>query len=147
MKKDLNIVADLYKDANKFTNKKNILNWTKENLENFSRYHLVFEKKNRIAGAISGVVSKNKIAIIEDVAIHKSYRGKKIGSKLIRNLMDKFRKDGIKKVRLWVHWTDAQAIPFYYRHGFRIIRFQKTKNIKYVPNGEDILILEKRLSQ
>ncbi len=146
-KRDLDKAGNLYKDANKFTNKKNILNWTEKDLDNFPRYHLVFEERHRILGAISGIILKKKVVSIEDIAIHKSYRGKRIGSELIRYLINRFKKDGVKRVKLWVHWTDARAIPFYYKHSFRIIRFQRTKNIKGVPDGEDILILERRLSQ
>lgn len=145
-KKDLDEVGNLYRNANKFTTKDNILNWTKKNLDNFPQYHLVFEKNNRILGAISGTVRK-KVANIEDIAISKSYRGKRIGSKLIKFLINKFKKNGVKRVKLCVHWTNVESIPFYYRNNFKIIRFQRTKNIKYVPDGEDILILERVLSQ
>lgn len=146
-KKDLDGVVDLYKDANKFTNKKNILTWTKKDLDNFPKYHLVFEKGHKILGAISGIILRKEVASIEDIAINKIYRRRRIGSELVRNLINRFKKEGVGRVKLWVHWTDAQAIPFYYKHGFKITRFQKTKNIKDVPDGEDILILEKRLTQ
>ena len=145
-KENLNEVGNLYRDANKFTTKDNILNWTKRDLENFPQYHLVFEKNNRILGAISGTVRKD-VANIEDIAINKSYRGKRIGSELIKFLINKLKKNGVKRVKLWVHWTNAEAIPFYYRNNFKIIRFQRTKNIKYIPDGEDIIILERVLSQ
>jgi ribosomal-protein-alanine N-acetyltransferase len=142
---DLSKVGDLYKDANLFTNKKNILNWTKRNLLNFSKYHLVFEEKYKIIGAISGIIVKNKVASIEDIAVHKEHRGRKIGSRLIKRIISKFEKDGIKKVKLWVHWTDARAIPFYYSHDFKIKKIGKTKNEGDIPNGEDIIFMEREI--
>jgi ribosomal protein S18 acetylase RimI-like enzyme len=144
--KDLDKVGNLYKDANKFTTKDNILNWTKKDLDNFPQYHLVFEKDHRILGAISGTLRK-KIANIEDIATNKSYRGKRIGSELIKFLINRFKKNGVKRVKLWVHWANTEAIPFYYKHSFKIIKFQRTNNIKDIPDGEDILILERVLSQ
>ena len=85
------------------------------------------------------------MAVIQDIAVDEKSRGKGIGSKLIKCLIEKLRKDNINRIKLWVHWTDARAIPFYYKYGFRMKRIMRTRKMKDVPDGEDIIILEKNL--
>ncbi len=52
---------------------------------------------------------------------------------------------GIEKITLWVHWKNSRAIPFYYRSGFKMKRVSQTQNIPGVPDGEDIIHLEREL--
>lgn len=142
---DLDKVASLYRDANQFTCKKAILKWTRAGLQKFPAYHLVYEASSGIEGAISGVLSGKKEATIMDISVSRDCRNRKIGTRLIRELLKRFEKDGIKTARLWVHWTDARAIPFYYKHGFEICGFEKTRNRPDVPDGEDLIHMKKEL--
>ncbi|HCW32120.1 MAG: acetyltransferase [Candidatus Peregrinibacteria bacterium GW2011_GWE2_39_6] len=139
---DLDKVATLYQDANSFAKKKDIFEWTKEGLMKFPNFNLVYKKNEKIIGAISAILlSKGKVEI-NDIAIQKKYRGQTIGSKLLKRLIKEFKKEGIKKITLWVHWSNARAIPFYYKLKFQIKKCTKTSNIDNVPNGEDIICLE-----
>lgn len=140
---DLNSVCYLYEDANKFTNHSTILCWTKANREKFPQQHLVYEVDGQIIGAISGIFLNQEELSIEDIAVNEKCRGQKIGSKLIEEMLKKLSKENIKKVSLWVHWTDARAIPFYYKYGFKICGVERTKGREHVPDGEDIILMEK----
>jgi ribosomal protein S18 acetylase RimI-like enzyme len=142
-RKDLASAVTLFLDANKFAKKKDILKWTGNGLKRFPKYHLVYEMDGEIIGAISGASYRKKLAQVDDIAVDGAYRGKGVGGKLLYALLSRFRQDGIAKVSLWVHWTDAGAIPFYYHHGFRLKAFKRTHGISGVPDGEDVLILER----
>lgn len=140
---DLGSVVSLYQDANLFAKKKDILGWTKKGLGEYSHFNLVYVKGDKVIGAISAILSDKKTAMINDIAVQKSYRGNSIGSKLMKRLINILRKDNVNKITLWVHWSNAAAIPFYYRFGFRIKKCSKTKDISGVPDGEDVILLEK----
>jgi len=142
---DLSQVETLYQAANLFAKKNYILNWTKDGLKKFPNLNLVYKKNKKIIGAISTILKTKNHAEINDIAVDKNNRGQGIGQKLIKKIIDDLKQIGVKKITLWVHWSNAQAIPFYYRLGFRITRFSRTKNIKGVPNGEDIIHLENNL--
>lgn len=140
---DLYQVTQLYRDSNSFAKKKDIYNWTKRGLEKYPNLNYVYEKNNKILGAISSILKKGKKAIINDIVVKEEYRGKTIGSKLMNKIIRTVREGKIKKISLWVHWSNSAAIPFYYRFGFRIKNCIKTRNIKDVPDGEDVTCLEK----
>ncbi|MCX6816040.1 MAG: GNAT family N-acetyltransferase, partial [Candidatus Aenigmarchaeota archaeon] len=142
---DLSKACELFKDANKFTSKNNIAKWTKRDLMKFPKYHIVYERNGKIIGAISGTLHKKNLGVIEDISVDEKFRKHGIGDKLIKTLIEKFMEDKVPTIRLWVHWTDAAAIPFYYAHGFRLKMFRHTHGIRDVPDKEDVLFLEKKL--
>lgn len=142
---DLAVAVELYKDANTFASKRKILRWTREDLRRFPAYHLVCEQDGTIIGAISGTLHRKGLGVVEDIAVRKECRNQRIGDRLLRRLLTLFAHNGIRRVSLWVHWTDARAIPFYYRHGFRLRRFRHTHGMKDVPENEDILVLERQV--
>ncbi|HII71773.1 TPA: GNAT family N-acetyltransferase [Candidatus Woesearchaeota archaeon] len=144
-KKDLPKVSTIYKDANKFTSRNEILKWTTEDLKRFPRYHLVFESKGEVLGAISATLHRKDLAVIEDIAVKRMNRSHTIGSRLIEKILAILKEDKIPTVRLWVHWTDAAAIPFYYLHGFKLKMFRHTHGMAGVPDNEDIVFLERKL--
>ncbi|HEY4490005.1 MAG TPA: GNAT family N-acetyltransferase [Candidatus Paceibacterota bacterium] len=143
-KTDIRRVVSLYLDANTFATKENISKWTLEGLLKYPLLNLVAEKNSNIVGAVSGILRKN-IGVINDIAVKNNYRNQKIGNLLFQKILNKFKKLKVQKITLWVHFSNIRAIPFYYRFGFKIKRISTTKNIKFVPNGEQIFHLEKRL--
>lgn len=144
-KSDLSNVVNLYVDANLFAKKSDILTWTKEGLKNFPQLNLVYEDKGRIEGAVSAVLLNKRTAEINDIVVTERYRHKHIGTRLMENILQALQEYEVKKVTLWVHWQNTGAIPFYYGIGFRIKKVSCTYNIFGVPNGQDIVHLEKKL--
>ncbi len=142
---DLRGVVHLYQDANIFTNKKAIDDWTRKGLESYPQLSLIYEQNGEIIGAISAVLGNQRRAIINDISIQRKYRGRGIGRKLMIKIIGAITKENINQITLWVHWSNARAIPFYYSFGFRIKKCTRTYHINGVPNGEDIIYLEKNI--
>lgn len=144
---DLKKVCHIYIDANKFTTEKNIIKWTSLSLKEYPNYHFILEKGGKIIAAASVTLRKKDSAMLEDIAVRRDLRGKGHGTKLLNHIIKVLKRDKVKKLRLWVHWASARAVGFYYKNKFKLVGLAKTKNIQYVPNNEDILILEKILSK
>lgn len=140
---DLSQVVNLYQNANLFAKKKDIRDWTKDGLEKYPSLNFVYERNTKIVGSISAILIKNKSVEINDIVVLKKYRSKKIGTNLMDAILSVLKKENVKRVSLWVHWSNAASIPFYYKFGFQIKKCMKTKNISGVPDGEDIIYLEK----
>ncbi len=143
--KDIDPALQLYQVANPFSTKKNIRKWTLEGLEQFPQLNFVIEEQEKIVGAISTVLKNKKCAEINDIAVQREYQNKRLGSRLMKRIFQEFKKQRIEKVSLWVHWTNLRAVPFYYRWGFKIKDVSQTQNIPGVPDGEDIIHLEREL--
>ncbi|MEX0921095.1 MAG: GNAT family N-acetyltransferase [Candidatus Pacearchaeota archaeon] len=139
---DLESVVKLYRDANLFANIEDIRKWTLEGLKKHPDYNLVYKQNGKIIAAISAVMKKDAIEI-NDIAVLRSARNKKIGTNLMYYFLKKITKSKVSKIVLWVHWKNTSAIPFYYKFGFQIKKCLKTKGISGVPDGEDIIYLEK----
>ncbi|PIN69902.1 hypothetical protein COV93_03635 [Candidatus Woesearchaeota archaeon CG11_big_fil_rev_8_21_14_0_20_43_8] len=142
---DLKRVSTLYQDANKFTTRPCIIRWSGDDFRRFPKYHFVFENEGKVIGGISGTLHRRNLGVVEDIAVDRKHRCNGIGDRLMKKLLDRFKENGITKVRLWIHWTDARAIPFYYKHGFKLKMFRHAHQISCVPDGEDILFLERIL--
>ena len=142
---DLDQVVRLYRDANLFAKKKDIYDWTRKGLKKYPNFNLVCIQNGEVEviGAISAILQNSEKAVINDIAVQKKYRGKTIGSKLMNKLVEVIKKENVKKIALWVHWSNAAAIPFYYRFGFRIKKCMRTKGMSGVPDGEATIHLEK----
>ncbi len=144
-REDVDQVSRLYQDANQFTTLKNIHRWTLEGLHKFPQLNFVIEKEQEIIGAISAVLKNKKCAEINDIAVEREYQSQQLGQKLMERLLQELKQQEIEKVTLWVHWKNSRAIPFYYRWGFKIKSISRTNNIPDVPDGEDIIHLERKL--
>ncbi|MFH1510517.1 MAG: GNAT family N-acetyltransferase [Candidatus Woesearchaeota archaeon] len=139
---DLDNVVRLYQDANLFAKASDIKRWTEEGLQQCPKCNLVYEQDGKAVGAISAVRKRNVVEI-NDIGILISKRNKGIGTQLMNRLMSTISRIGVHKIILWVHWKNARAIPFYYKFGFKIRKVMKTKQILGVPDGEDIIFLER----
>ncbi len=142
---DLSDVVNLYTEANQFTTKKHILSWTKKELKDYANLQYVATHQGKIIGAVSAT-QKNTILHIEDLAVLKNYRMRGVGSLLLKHLFQVATKQSCRSAQIWVHWKNANAIPFYYKNKFAIVGYKKTKNIDDVPDGEDIILMKRILS-
>lgn len=117
---DIPIISRIYKSANPHATVKEISNWTLGNLQKVEGVYLILEKDGKIAGGISSYVL-NDIGHIDDIAIKWNVRRKGYGSILMVKCLKKLKEKGIREVMLSVHYKCAYALPFYYKHGFRMI--------------------------
>lgn len=137
---DLPVVSRLYTAANPHATATQIADWTGWILQKFPDLALVLERDGEIIGAITGEVKAGGgVGIIEDITIQERHRGRGYGSRLIDELLQRFRTRGVRKVRLEVHYRCAAALPFYYRHGFRMIRVVHDR----FGSGHDAIELER----
>lgn len=139
---DIEKVTTLYKDANLFATKKDIKAWTKDWLEKFPDLNYVYEVDEKIIAAVSAVVLEDKSVEFNDLVVEKKFRNRGIGTSITRFFMRYLEEKWYKKVHLWVHRKNGAAIPFHYRFGFKMTKLEKTKNISWVPDGEDIIVMK-----
>ncbi len=134
---DLNIVSELAMLANPFTTKekyrKHLLDELKENPD----LSLVAVENGRVVGYVQAEVHNDK-AMLEDIAVAKEHQGKGIGKLLLDKELKALKRKGAKIVLAEVHYKCASAIPFYYKHNFRIIGFVQD----YFGIGHDTIILK-----
>lgn len=143
---DIDKVVNIYTDANTFAEPKDIKKWTLEGLAKYPQYNYVFEHNTQIIAAISAIRKRAGIIEINDIAVQRDKRDQGVGTDLLRFFLNKVSDTNPNKIILWVHWKNAAAIPFYYRFNFRLKRLLKTRNLSGVPDGEDIVYLEKVFS-
>ena len=92
-------------------------------------YNFIILAGGKIIGHISLVKRRNGWHETQIVIGEKKYWGKGFGSKAIKLLIRKAKKDGISKIYLEVRPTNLRAIRTYEQCGF-----QKVKIVKYPKN-------------
>jgi ribosomal protein S18 acetylase RimI-like enzyme len=137
---DVEDVTRLFEAADPFAKPSLIKKWTKQDLRETPEYCYVAEYRGKIVGAITGY-TEGQIGYVENLAVDIKYRESGVGSKLLTKEVEKLKKRGAKKVKLEVHFECASAIPFYYKHGFKMLRCKQN----YFGKGEDAIILFKVL--
>ncbi len=94
---------------------------------------LVTKEDEEVIGYIIGYLRDNDEGHIMSVAIDPDYRGKGIGTKLIREDMERLKEKGADRIGLEVRVSNNKAIKLY-----EGMNFHKTKRVKdYYQNGED----------
>ena len=118
--------------------------WYKEMIENafcqFNFLGFVACENQQVVGYIGGQ------SLFEDgeillVAVDESQRGKGFGKSLVEAFSTALKKKGVEKIFLEVRKSNFVAINCYARCGFLQIAERKG----YYSNGEDALIMEKKL--
>lgn len=92
-------------------------------------------------GAVVGYAQaekRNGLAVLEDIAVEEKYQSKNIGKQLLEKVIHTLKDKGAKAVLAEVHYKCAKAIPFYYKHGFRIAGSVQD----YFGVGHDVVILK-----
>ncbi|MBE0520334.1 GNAT family N-acetyltransferase [Candidatus Bathyarchaeota archaeon] len=135
---DLNIVSELAMLANPFTTKekycKHILDELKENPD----LSFVAVENGKVVGYVQAEVRNGEKAMLEDIAVAKEHQGKGIGKLLLDKELKTLKRKGARIVLAEVHYKCASAIPFYYKHNFRITGFVQD----YFGIGHDTIILK-----
>lgn len=100
---------------------------------NKRRMFLVAEENGAMAGYLTGTFLKNawqKTSYVDDVFILKEFRGRGIGSKLIKKFMDLSKTRGVRRFMLGVDVRNEKAIKLYKKLGFKISQYGVEMRIK-----------------
>lgn len=136
-KEDLKVVSEIAMLANPHATKekysKHLLEILKENPD----LSFVAVCNGKIIGYVQADLYDDE-AVLEDIAVEKEYQGKGIGKMLLNKELNALKKKKVKAVLAEVHYKCASAIPFYYKHNFRISAFRRD----YFGEGHDAIILK-----
>ena len=142
-KEDIEAVSELAMLANPFADKETYKRHLLDELELNPELSIVaVNEKDEVIGYAQADVH-GKMAVLEDIAVSKDWQRKGVGRKLLEKEIEMLKKKGAKIVRAEVHYKCAEAIPFYYRFGFRISGFEQD----YFGIGQDAIILKLELRE
>ncbi|MDT7886996.1 MAG: ribosomal protein S18-alanine N-acetyltransferase [Thermoproteota archaeon] len=111
-----------------------------ELLLSYPEFFLVAEHKGKILGYISATL-ENDHCHIYSIAVLPEFRNKGIATNLMKELLNKAKEKGIKKVVLEVKTNNLEAIKLYKKFNFEI----KGIKSKYYPDGTDAYVMELKL--
>jgi len=137
---DLETVSKLAMLANPFTTEEEYSQHLLEELLDNPDLSFVAVENNRVVGYVQADVGKTE-AVLEDIAVAVEYQNKGIGEQLLKEELKVLRLRKAKVVIAEVHYKCATAIPFYYKHNFRITDFKHD----YFGKGHDAIILKSTL--
>jgi len=114
--------------------------WSKKSFEkeltNSVATYLVAKIDSKLIGYI-GVWQVLDEGHITNVAVHKDYRGKKIGDKLVRDMVMLCKEKGIIAMTLEVRVSNVVAQNLYKKYGFKSVGIRKG----YYEDKEDAMIM------
>ncbi len=79
---------------------------------------LVAEINGIVVGYIAGFLASPETGRIFSLAVLPAYQNRSVGSYLLRELIDIFRKEGVHEIILEVRTSNIKAKKFYETHGF-----------------------------
>jgi len=116
---DLEIVSELAMLANPHAKKETYRKHVADELKENPDLAFVAVAGEKVVGYVQGD-TRGLMTTVEDLAVAKNYQEKGIGNQLIKSELEALRARDAKIVMAEVHYQNAQAIPFYYKYGFRI---------------------------
>ena len=121
--------------------------WSKDSirkeLKNDLARYLVAEVDNKIVGYI-GIWFVVDEGHITNVAVHSNYRGKKIGDKLVSEMVELCKENDLVAMTLEVRTSNTVAQNLYRKYGFRMAGIRKEY---YSDNKEDAIIMWNQLKE
>ena len=136
-KNDLDIVSDLAMLANPFTTREKYREHLLDELKENPDLSFVAVENGKVVGYVQAEI-RNDHAVLEDIAVAEEHQGKGIGKRLLDKELKALKRKGARMVLAEVHYKCAPAIPFYYKHNFRITGFVQD----YFGVGHDTMILK-----
>lgn len=115
----------------------------KKELKNDVARYLVAKIDGKIAGYV-GIWFVVDEGHITNVAVHSDYRGRKIGDKLIQELVKLCKDSGIVSMTLEVRVSNVVAQGLYKKYGFKIAGIRKEY---YSDNKEDAIIMWNQIKE
>ena len=92
-----------------------------------------FARDGRLAiGYVFGYIEKShyeNYGYIDDIFVSKKYRGKGVSTSLKNNILEDFKRKGVKYCRMDVNTENKRAIQRYREWGFEVDKFRLTKKI------------------
>lgn len=86
------------------------------------KYFAIARKNSKIIGFVLFSINDNdQSAIIELIAVKESYRGLKIGKKLINSMENFIHDRGVVRVRVGTQINNVPALQFYTNNGFKYV--------------------------
>ena len=136
---DLNsISSNLYTEFDDF--------WTynvfKQELENSNSKYLVAKINNEIVG-FAGFIKIIDEADISNIVVKKKFRNLKIGSTLLKKIIELASSLNLKQINLEVNESNIPAIKLYTRFGFKTCGLRK----KYYNNTENAILMQYELNK
>ena len=111
-----------------------------EELKKVPDLSFVASVNDRVVGYVQAELPGDN-AVLEDIAVNREYQGKGVGTRLLQEALSTLKQKGGKTLRAEVHYKCSPAIPFYYKHGFRIVSFKQD----HFGKSHDAIILRKIL--
>ncbi|WP_243444989.1 ribosomal protein S18-alanine N-acetyltransferase [Romboutsia maritimum] len=115
----------------------------KKELTNDKARYLVAKIDEKIVGYV-GIWLILDEGHITNVAVHSDYRGKKIGDKLIKELVVLCKQNNINSMTLEVRVSNIVAQNLYKKYGFKIAGIRKEY---YSDNKEDAIIMWNQIKE
>ena len=121
--------------------------WSKDSIRkelknNLARY-LVAQLDNKIVGYV-GVWFVVDEGHITNVAVHSDYRGKKIGDRLVKEMVELCKENKLVAMTLEVRTSNTVAQNLYRKYGFKMGGIRKEY---YSDNKEDAIIMWNQLKE
>ncbi|MEM4724519.1 MAG: GNAT family N-acetyltransferase, partial [Candidatus Hadarchaeum sp.] len=91
-----------------------------------------------VAGYLIGVIRWSNIGHILAIAVDPAFQRQRLGTLLMNNIIDRFRKKGVKLVRLEVRKSNVGAQQFYKKLGF----LERGEMPFYYEDGESAIAME-----
>jgi ribosomal protein S18 acetylase RimI-like enzyme len=136
-KSDLDVVSELAMLANPHATKERYSKHILDELKETPDLSFVAVENGKVVSYVQAEVHNDQ-AVLEDIAVAKEYQGKGIGKRLLDKELKALKQKGARIVLAEVHYKCASAIPFYYKHNFRITGFVQD----YFGIGHDTIILK-----
>ncbi len=109
----------------------------------FKELFLVAEFLDLVIGYVIGSVEeKGLLGHVLSIAVHPLYRGYGIGKRLMRELEERFRDRGVKRIYLEVSVDNTIALNLYRRLGYVV-----KKRIKGYYGDSDAYVMEKTIAR
>lgn len=135
--KDITAILDLAMLANPHAVKEKYAESILEVLRRNSALSFVAIEGGKVVGYAQADIH-GSMGVLEDIAVVPNYQRRGIGKLLLENVLEALKNKGVKLVQAEVHYNCASAIPFYYKHGFRITGFVQD----FFGIGHDAIILK-----
>lgn len=109
----------------------------------YPRGFLVADVNGKVVGyAVTTLERVAGSAQLLNLAVDRRYRGRGIGSSLLREIIKRVRTDGASKIYLQVRVSNSKAIRLYLNFNFQIECIIHA----YYTDGEDAYLMSKKLS-
>ncbi len=121
--------------------------WEKWDSNHLKKMRLVYEIDGKIVGwaALSPVSARNVYAGVAEISIYISeqYKGRGVGSKLMKTVIEESEKEGIWTIHSGVFPENTQSLALHHKFGFRTIGYRE-KIARLDGIWRDVLLLERR---